>query len=149
MNDKLQHHELAAEWIKDGQGRAIMLTQQDGSGCNEPSTILLNEWQLREVCERFDLIGSSDHESAKTIATLQRRLLILRDRIDELADYLCKHSDHKHADLSYEMTFANATADIAAEFVAELKGVQPCTVESDSTPAQSQIPEPMAQGTLL
>lgn len=55
---------------------------------------------------------------------MQRRLLVLRDRIDELAGYLCKHSDHKHADLSYEMTYANATADIAAEFVAEFDDVQ-------------------------
>ena len=51
---------------------------------------------------------------------LARRLLALRDRIDFLADWLANHSDHKHADLSYEMTYATATADIAEEFCADL-----------------------------
>ena len=68
---------------------------------------------------------------------MQRRLLVLRDRIDELADYLCKHSDHKHADLSYEMTYANATADIAAEFVAELGSENIGTEPPKQTPDRS------------
>ena len=44
----------------------------------------------------------------------------MADRIDHLADYMPDHSDHKHANLDYELTYATATADIAAEFVAEL-----------------------------
>ena len=141
--DKLTHHHLKAEWIEDSEGRAIMLTQVDGSGYNEASTVLLNPWQLRAVCEQYGIIAS-DPQLAKTIATLQRRLLVLRDRIDNLAEYLCKHSDHKHADLSFEMTFANATADIAAEFVAELDGVQPCQEASVARHLDS-----VAQGSLL
>lgn len=68
----------------------------------------------------IDAAKGGDLMAAKTIATLTRRLLVLRERIDDMADCLCNHSDRKHADLSYEMTFANATADIAAEFCAEL-----------------------------
>ena len=93
MTDKLQHHELTAEWLDDDQGRAIMLTQADGSGCNEAATILLSPWQLRAVCERFDLVGTSDPKAAKTIATLTRRLLVLNGRIEHLADYLHNNSD--------------------------------------------------------
>lgn len=124
MTDKLQHHELTAEWMDDDHDRAIMLTQQDGSGCNEASTILLSPWQLREVCERFDLTGSSDPQAAKTIATLTRRLLVLNERIGHLASHLSSHDDPKHVDPTYDMTYANATADIAAEFVAELSNAQ-------------------------
>ena len=51
---------------------------------------------------------------------LVRRLLALQERIDYLADYLANHSDHKHADLFYEMTYATATADIAEQFCADL-----------------------------
>lgn len=142
--NKLTQHHLTAEWIDDNVGRALMLSQQDG--IEEPHSVLVHPWQLRAVCEQFGIIAS-DPQAAKTIATLQRRLLVLRDRIDELADYLCKHSDHKHADLSYEMTYANATADIAAEFVADLEGVQPCTVAPPAT--QPEPVEPVAQGSLL
>ena len=142
---KLTHHELSAEWVTDSQGRAIMLTQTDGSGCNEPSTILIDPWQLRAVCEQFGIIAS-DRQAAKTITMMTRRLLVLRDRIDELANYLCNHSDHKHADLSYEMTYANATADIAAEFVADL--VNACQPSTQPKVAQvPEIPAPELAGT--
>jgi hypothetical protein len=132
MTDKLTHHELTAEWVDDRQGRAIMLTQP-ADNYDEPGSVLLHPWQLRAVCEQFGIIAS-DQQAAKTIATLTRRLLVLRDRIDELAADLSNNSDHKHADLSYEMTYANATADIAAEFCAELEGVQPCTVAPEQAP---------------
>ena len=141
MTDKLQHHELTAEWLDDDQGRAIMLTQADGSGCNEAATILLSPWQLRAVCERFDLVGTSDPKAAKTIATLTRRLLVLHERIHHMAYWLANHSDSKHADLSYVQTYATATADIADEFCAELVGVQA------STAAPKQAPEPVNSAT--
>ena len=47
---------------------------------------------------------------------------MLAGRIEHLADYLRNHSDYKHANLDYELTYSNATADIATEFVAELDG---------------------------
>ena len=59
---------------------------------------------------------------------------MLADRIDHLADFLGNHSDHKRADLSYETTYANASADIAAELVAELDGVQVGTVPPKRAP---------------
>jgi hypothetical protein len=143
MTDKLQHHELTAEWLDDDQGRAIMLTQADGSGCNEASTILLSPWQLRAVCEKFDLLATSDPQAAKHIATLERRLRLLRDRINHLGEYLALHSDSEHADLSYEQTYATATADIADEFCAELEGVQACT----EPPKQTHTPGKPSTGT--
>ena len=118
MTDTLTHHELTAEWVDDNKGRAIMLTQP-ADNYDDPGTVLIHPWQLRAVCEQFGIIAS-DPQAAKTIAMLTRRLHLLRDRIDYLADWLVNHSDHKHADLSYELTYARATADIAAEFCAEL-----------------------------
>ena len=116
MTQKIDHQQVTVVMLDGG---TVRLEQKD---CGESYIVDLDGWQLREICERFGLVAP-DHQAAKTIAMLTRRLLVLRDRIDELADYLCNHSDHKHADLSYEMTYANATADIAAEFVAELDGV--------------------------
>jgi hypothetical protein len=118
MTDTLTHHELTAEWVDDNRGRAILLTQP-ADNYDDPGTVLMHPWQLRAVCEQFGIIAS-DPQAAKTITTLTRRLNLLRDRIDFLADYLANHSDSKHADLSYEQTYATATADIAAEYCAEL-----------------------------
>ena len=118
MTDTLTHHELTAEWVADNQGRAILLTQPSDN-YDDPREGLIHPWQLCAVCEQFGIIAS-DPQAAKTIATLTRRLHLLRDRIDRLHNYLLNHSDHRHADLSYEVTYATATAEIAEEFCAEL-----------------------------
>ena len=118
MTTTLTHHHLTAEQVDDEHGTAIMLTQQDG--IEEMQTILLHPWQLRAVCEQFDLIAS-DPQAAKTIATLQRRMVGLRDRIDNLADWMANHSDHAHADLSYETTQLRALQDLAGEWCADFE----------------------------
>ena len=118
MTASLTHYELIAEVVDDNQGRAILLTQP-ADNYDEPGSVLVHPWQLRQVCEQFGFIAS-DTKSEKTIATLERRLQVLSERITSLADYLESHSDSKHADLSYEKTYARATADIADEFCAEL-----------------------------
>ncbi|WP_296444192.1 hypothetical protein [Rhodoferax sp. UBA5149] len=111
------HYHLTAEQFSDESGPAIMLTQQDG--IEDPVTIVAHPWQLRAVCEQFGLIAS-DPAAQKTIAMLTRRLLVLRDRIDHLGDYLTNYSDHEHANLEYELTYITATTDIAEEFCADL-----------------------------
>ena len=73
------------------------------------------------------LVESSDPQAQKTIAMLTRRLLVVRERVDHMAYWLANHSDSKHADLSYEQTYATATADIAGEFCAELDKVHAST----------------------
>ncbi len=90
MTNKLTHHHLSAEVVNDEHGKAIMLTQQDG--IEDSHSVLVHSFQLRAVCEQFGIIAS-DRQAAKTIATLQRRMVGLRDRIDALADWMAKHSD--------------------------------------------------------
>ena len=157
MTTKLTHHHLSAEQVNDEHGEAIMLTQQDG--IEEPQSVLVHPWQLRAVCEQFDLIAS-DQQAAQTISTLQRRMVGLRERIDDLTCWMAKHSDHEHADLTYEMTQLRALRDLADEWCADFeeglpegfgKGSQPQpaqAVESDSTPAQCTS-APAAQASLL
>ena len=118
MTTKLTHHHLSAEQVNDEHGEAIMLTQQDG--IEEPQSVLVHPWQLRAVCEQFDLIASNQ-QAAQTISTLQRRMVGLRDRIDDLADWMAKHSDHEHADLSYETTQLRALQDLAGEWCADFE----------------------------
>ena len=118
MTAKLTRHHLTAEQVNDELGEAIMLTQQDG--IEEPHSILAHPFQLRAVCEQFGIIAS-DPQAAKTIATLRRRMVGLRERIDDLADWMAKHSDHAHADLSYETTQLRALQDLAGEWCAEFE----------------------------
>ncbi|SDZ73746.1 hypothetical protein [Acidovorax soli] len=118
MTNKLTHHHLSAELVNDQHGTAIMLTQQDG--IEEPQSVLVHPWQLLAVCEQFGIIAS-DQQAAKTITALQRRMVGLRDRIDNLADWMAKHSDHRHADLSYEMTKLQALQDLAGEWCADFE----------------------------
>lgn len=138
----LTHHHLSAEWLKDEHGTALLLSQQDG--IEEPHSVLVHPWQLRAVCEQFGIIAS-DPQSAKAIATLQRRMVGLRDRIDALAEWMAKHSDHAHADLSYEVTQLQALQDLAGEWCTEFD-----ELESDTTPAAAECTSaPVAQASLL
>jgi hypothetical protein len=135
MTNKLTHHHLSAELVNDECGTAIMLTQQDG--IEEPQSVLVHPWQLRAVCEQFGIIAS-DTQAAKTIATLQRRMLGLRERIDELYDWMLQFSDHRHADLSHEMTSLDALRDLAGEWCADFdEGVPEGYVEAQ----QPQAPQ--------
>ena len=139
MTDKLTHHELTAEWVNDKQGPSIMLSQPDGN-YEEPSAVLIHPWQLRAVCEQFGIIAS-DPQAEKTIAALKRRLQVLRERVEHLANFLANHSDSKHADLSYEQTYATATAEIADEFCAELVDMP----SQETTTAQGLEAKPLLQ----
>lgn len=118
MTTKLTHHHLTAQLVNDEHGTAILLTQQDG--LEEPNSVLVHPWQLRAVCEQFGIIAS-DQQAAKTIATLQRRMVGLRERIDDLTYWMAKHGDHEHADLSYEMTRLDALRDLADEWCADFE----------------------------
>ena len=77
--------------------------------------------------------------------TIEGFIAILREhRIDHLADYLALHSDHKHADLSYETTYARASADIAHALCDDL---QPADSAFDLAPNEAESKP--AQGSLL
>lgn len=140
MTTKLTHHHLTAEEVIDDHGKAILLSQQDGM--EEPHSVLMHPWQLRAVCEQFGIIAS-DPQAAKTIATLQRRMAALRDRIDSLADWMALHSDHKHADLSYETIQLNAVADLACEWCADFDAT-PCNTNDAATGATTATPANLA-----
>lgn len=144
---KLTHHHLTVEEVNDQHGPAIMLEQQE-DGYDEPNTVLVHPWQLRAVCERFGIIAS-DQQAAKTIATLQRRMVGLRDRIAELHDWVLQFSDHQHADLSHEMTRLDALRDLACEWCADFDGEQGATAAESNSTATECTSAPASQASLL
>lgn len=111
------HYHFTASHVTDAHGPAIMLEQQEG--IEDTMSIMVHPWQLRAACEHLGIMAS-DKQAERTIATLTRRIKTLAGRIERLAEYLETHRD-THADLSYEQTYARATADIAGEFIAEME----------------------------
>ena len=136
MNDSFP--ELKVKHLTDGMGDGLILFEQDSSG--NIDRVAIHPVQLRYMAEKMGLMESSAPQTQKTIATLTRRLLVLRERTDHMAYWLANHSDSKHADLLYEQTYATATADIADEFCAELEGVQACTEPSKQAPERVEPP---------
>jgi hypothetical protein len=112
--------ELKIEQMTDGIGDGLILLEQDNSG--NIDRVAIHPVHLRYMAEKFGLIKTSDPQAARTIATLERRLRLLRDRIDHLGDWLTNHTDRQHVDLDYEITYIEATADLAEEFCADMEG---------------------------
>lgn len=134
MTYKLTHHELNAEWAISNQEPAIVLSQPS-KGSGEPNTILLHPWQLLAICKQFGIIASNP-QAEKSIATLTRHMVALRDRIDFLAEWMVHHSDHKHADLSYEVALLQAMQDLACEWCHDFECEEQAHVASqDELPA--------------
>ena len=79
------NHHLTAEHVNDKSGPAVMLTQQEG--IDDVETIIIHPWQLVAAYQHLGLTAT-DPKAAHEIAKLQRRILALRDRIDNLTDWM-------------------------------------------------------------
>lgn len=130
LNDSFP--ELKIEHLSDGMDNGLILLEQDSSG--NIDRVAIHPIQLRYMAEKIGLVQSGEPQAQKTIATLQRRMTLLRDRIDTLHNYLVNHSDHRHADLSYEVTYATACLDLADEFCADFE-----SEELEQAPLNSSI----------
>jgi hypothetical protein len=148
MNDNIP--ELKIEYMKDGMGDGLILLEQDCGG--NIDRVGIHPIHLRYMAEKMGLAPTSDPQAHKTIAMLTRRLLVLRDRICDLTICLAEHSDHEHADLSYELTFSTATAEIANEFCADLGTAVPDSRKSilpGNNPIETQIKPGASQPALI
>ena len=150
MNDNIP--ELKIEMMDDGQGDGMILLEQDS--CGNIDRVAIHPIHLRYMAEKMGLVESSDPTAAKTIATLQRRMVALRDRIESLADWMARYSDHKHADLSHETTLLHAMADLAREWCHDFEESEGAAPNSslpmvDSAKPTGCTPAPAAQVALL
>lgn len=125
--------ELNIELMEDKQGSLILLEQDSGGNLDR---VAIHPIHLRYMAEKFGLIETSNPQTAKTIATLQRRIVNLRDRIDSLTDWMAQHSDQKHAHLSYETTQLQALQDLAREWCLDFEGEQ---ATPECKPAQPEL----------
>ena len=150
MNDNIS--ELKFEMMNDGQDDRLILLEQDS--CGNIDRVAIHPIHLRYMAEKMGMVESSDPTAAKTIATLQRRMVALRDRIESLADWMATYSDHKHADLSHETTQLDAMADLAREWCHDFEESEQAAPASslpmmDSSKPTECTPAPSAQAALL
>lgn len=88
----------------------LLLLEQDGGG--NVDRIAIHPVHVRYLAERMGLAEASDIEAHRTIARLSRRMQLLKERVVHLAAGLAASS------AGYD--YAQATADLAREFCAEL-----------------------------
>lgn len=103
------------------------------------SSVSLHRIHLRYLAEKLGLAPATDARALKTITQLERRLRVLRERIDFLDDWLLRCSDTAHADLSFEQTYSSATLDIATEFCADLDDLVTGTT-AETAPHSGALP---------
>jgi hypothetical protein len=130
-------HEVTAELVKDDHGTAVLLTQPD-PGADGPCTVLMHPLQLRHFAERFAGMEPAGWMTSQPVKTLARRLRTLAFHIDFLYDYIKNHSDHRHADLSFELAKVIALSDMADEFCADLTDEDQATPEESASPQKSR-----------
>lgn len=111
--------------------------------------------QIRHIAEKIGLVrevSAFDADPLRKVIELQRRLLALKDRIDHLGEYLALHSDHRHADLSYETNYATATADVCDAYCADFADAAQSQVTPDNASGNAgnvTPPLPSAQFDLV
>jgi hypothetical protein len=132
--NKIKHHGLFVRRLDDD---ILQLSQRDGP--LPQVDIWIGAGQLRDICEQLGIVR--DPQSIRTIARLQRRMMGLHERIEALADWMARHSDHKHADLSFETTQLHALLDLATEWCEDFAEAEPSAAPA-STPATAPAPPP-------
>ena len=110
---KITHKKLTTEWKDEGNERFIQMTQGNELGGGQ--TVVVHPSQLITAFKELGVI-SNDCIDKQMIARLQRRMVIIRDRIEILHASLGRSSTEEHPDLAWVMLYTSATLDIAYEF---------------------------------
>ena len=127
-------------------GDTLQLEQD--AGCGDVDRMTLHRSQVALLAEQMGIVTAPvDKAAQQAIAMLTRRLNVLHHRIGHLAHWLMANSDSEHADLSYEQTYATATAEISEQFCfdlqAMLSGLSTVSVpDADSAPGPHEVAAP-------
>ena len=131
---------MTAELLTDDHGTAVVLSQP-APDADSRCTVLMHPLQLRHFAERFADMEPVGWMTSQPVKTLARRLRTLAFHIDLLYDYIQNHSDHRHADLSFELVKVTALTEMADVFCADLPD-EDCQPEDAPTLAPARGAEP-------
>jgi len=91
---------VAAETVNDEKGFMSRQQADPDNGQNTHASIYLRPWQLKRNLDQFGCVAEVNSGN-KTIATCERRLLVLSQRSESLRYFLCTHSRSKHTRHTY------------------------------------------------
>lgn len=138
MNDTIPA--LTIEQLDPSNSGGLIVLEQDT--CGNVDRVALHPLHVRHLAEKFGLVSTCDPDAAKTIATMTRRMRLLTERVQHLNGWLHDQSDTRHADFTYEQSYSQATADLAAEFCHELDerfNASNGSAEQARTPGQGSL----------
>lgn len=98
-------------------GDTVRLEQ--GAAYGEAVIVDLHLIHVRLLAQEMGLLRGSP-DQAQRVQALERRLRVLRDRIDRLDDALLIAAEKGHEDLTEECAMSAAALDLADEFIADL-----------------------------
>ncbi|OUM01654.1 hypothetical protein [Variovorax sp. JS1663] len=110
-----------------------MVILQQGGHTDEADRIAVHRWHVPLIAEalgiRQELNATAQDQLAAErertkraeamVATLKRRMLFLKERIEHLDEGLWGHPDPERADVVTDRMFSDATSDFAREFCLE------------------------------
>jgi len=117
---KTQFYDLSIDTLDDG---TIRLEQRDY--CGESVIVDLHPQQILHIANGLsvDTHQAQPNGSAERIATLERRLLWMRDRFDECHAALPSDMFERCAEAPEFYAWLQASLDVSAEFCADIAGV--------------------------
>lgn len=117
-----------------------LIELQQQNGFEDPDCIRVHPMHIRVMAEKLGLIDQSDPISLCTVRRLQRQMVLLRNRIEHLDDWLSTCSDHRE-DLTHEVMLVEALKDLVSEFTADFREVSAsCHADTVTSAPPSGIP---------
>jgi hypothetical protein len=113
MAQKSSMYDLA--WSVEGDSVEV----EQGAGFGDVASVTIHKSQLRLLAAEMGLMHG-DLNAWQRVATLERRLCVLRDRIATLDGYLHEDLARDQADLPHLCTFSDGTFTLADEWCADL-----------------------------
>lgn len=110
--------DLRIEAVQHDGANLLRIEQIDGSG--QSYIIDLHPLHVHHLAERLGIIDAAHRGAIEEVRALRRRMLLLRDRIDELDDIVRKSGIDRHADITELSTYSFATIQMANEFCADI-----------------------------
>lgn len=131
--------ELTIEPCEDG---TLLLVQDAGGNVDR---VQVHPLHIRLIAERFGLASSSDPTAIRTIATLQRRVLLIRQQVNQLYEWLHEETGAEGARIE-ELTLCSSIRAMLNEFVADFGAdvsprVQPPSCGPASPPKPLAMPK--------
>lgn len=120
------------------------LNLQQSVGCGEYHAVLVSPTHMRAMLHHFGLAPiTTDPTAARTIATLQRRLRLVREEVALLDDWLHAESSADRINLE-EMVKARDILTMLNEFVADFDPEAPASSTCGQV-AQAKAPAPASR----